>query len=91
MHGIPHLGGHDFPQLVFRTTLATIGRRNTRLTNGRDWVINLSQKGEKSMVSRKWVASLPTGEVEAKIIIGKEWEWKRNGTKRNESPMFNVQ
>ena len=32
MHGTPHLGGHDFPQLVFRTTLATIGRGNTRLT-----------------------------------------------------------
>ena len=35
MHGTPHFGGHDFPQLVFRTTLATIGRGNTRLTNRR--------------------------------------------------------
>ena len=35
VYGIPYLGGHDFPQLIFRTTLATIGRGNTRLTNRR--------------------------------------------------------
>ena len=33
------------------------------------------------MVSRKWVASLPTGEVEAKMITGMEWDEKRNKTK----------
>ena len=32
---VSNLGGHDFPQLVFRTTLATIGRGNTSLTNRR--------------------------------------------------------
>ena len=35
VYGIPHLGGHDFPQLVFRTTPATIGRGNIHLTNRR--------------------------------------------------------
>ena len=33
------------------------------------------------MVSRKWVASLPTGGVEAKMITGMEWDEKRNETK----------
>ena len=33
------------------------------------------------MVSRKWVASLPAGEVEAKMITGMEWDEKRNETK----------
>ena len=46
VHGISHLGGHDFPQLIYRATLATIGRGNTRLTNRRSArVINLYQKG----------------------------------------------
>ena len=80
VYGIPYLGGHDFPQLVFRTTLATIGRGNTRLTNRRSArVINLYQRGEKSTVSRKWVTSLPTRGVEAKMIAERG---KKKGKKR---------
>ena len=89
MHGTPHLGGHDFPQLVFRTTLATIGRGNTRLTNKEIGYSIYLQKGEKSMVSRKWVASLLLGESKQKMMTEQvEVEKKCNETK---IPMFNVQ